>query len=289
MHKVRARPLGSLLLSVFFTISTALAQNTPGTASLHTEQESAPSLPEGMDLDQVLARAGAPPPEKFPDAIFDDRVLAFLLWDQLEYRVDGKQDPDVLGWRANAWVGGDFNRLVLKPEGQASFETDSLETETDLLYARLIAPFWSAQIGVQYANDWSDGFAYRDRWSGAIALQGLAPGKFEVDLTAYVSQKGHFTGKLELEYDWRITQRLVAQPRTELTVAFQDIPDRNMGAGLTDVIAGLRLRYEFKRELAPYLGVQYQTKVFGSADRTRAAGQEPSRFFVVAGVRIALL
>lgn len=271
-------------------VPAAGADETDATASAHTEQEADPSLPDGMTLDQVLARAAAPPPDSFPDAINDDRLLAFLLVDQLEYRVDGKADPDVLAWEANAWIGGDFNRLVLKPEGEATFEKKrSLETDTDVLYGRLFAPFWSVQIGGQYANQWDESKGYRDRWSGAIALQGLAPGKFEVDLSAYVSDKGHFTSKLELEYDWRITQRLVVQPRTELTVAFQDIPDRNMGAGLATVVGGLRVRYEFKREFAPYVGIRYQASVFESADRARAAGEEPARFFVLAGLRLAFL
>jgi copper resistance protein B len=257
-------------------------------ASPRTEEELEPSLPEGMTLDQVLARAAHPPPENFPDAINDDRLLAFLLVDQLEYRVAATGTPSVLGWRAHAWLGGDLNRLVLKPEGQATFEkTRGFEAETDLRYGRLLTPFWSAQIGGQYANKWAEGDGYTDRWSGAIAMQGLAPGKFDVDLTAYVSEKGDFTSKLELEYDWRITQRLVAQPRTELTVAFQDVPDRNMSAGLTDVVGALRIRYELKREFAPYLGVRYRTSVFDSVDRARAAGKEPARFFFVAGVRVA--
>ncbi len=296
MQKVRSALVGPLMLSVVVS-GTALAQSAPpaadranAAASPHTEQEVDPSLPQGMTLDQVLTRAAAPPPKNFPDAIMDDRLLAFLLWDRLEYRAFGKGDPGLLGWEANAWVGKDFNRLVLKPEGQATFEkTRSFETDTDVLYGRLIAPFWSVQAGGQYANKWSKDERYTDRWSGAIALQGLAPGKFEVDVTAYVSQKGDVTSKLELEYDWRITQRLVAQPRTEFTVALQDVPDRNMGAGLANVVGGLRFRYEFKREFAPYFGVRYQARVFQSADRARAAGEEPARFFIVAGLRFALL
>ena len=153
------------------------ADETDATASAHTEQEADPSLPDGMTLDQVLARAAAPPPDSFPDAINDDRLLAFLLVDQLEYRVDGKADPDVLAWEANAWIGGDFNRLVLKPEGEATFEKKrSLETDTDVLYGRLFAPFWSVQIGGQYANQWDESKGYRDRWSVPSPCKVWRPG-----------------------------------------------------------------------------------------------------------------
>lgn len=249
-----------------------------------------PALPEGMTLDQVLALAARPPPEHFPNVIHDDSILAFFLADQFEYRADGKSKPDVLGWEANGWIGGDYNRLLLKPEGAATFHSPgSLESETDLLYSRLIRPFWSAQLGVQYANAWQSGGDYGDRWSGVMAIQGLAPGKFELDASAYVSEDADFSAVLEIEYDWRITQRLVAQPRTELAFAFQDIPGRNIGAGLTDVVAGLRLRYELKRELAPYLGFRYEGRAFESAERTRDAGETVWRVFGVAGVRFALL
>lgn len=261
-----------------------------GGAAVEEISDPGPALPEGMTLDEVLDLAARPPPEHFPDAIHDDRILAFFLADQLEYRFDGKEEPDVLGWEANFWVGGDFNRLWLKPEGEASFHSPgSVETETDVLYSRLIFPFWSAQVGFQYANEWSAGEPYEDRWSGAVAFQGLAPGKFEVDASAYISEKADVTAVLELEYDWRITQRLVAQPRTELSFAFQDVAERNLGAGLTDVVAGLRVRYEFLREFAPYLGIRYEGRVFESAARTRSGGEPVWRFFGVAGLRFALL
>ena len=217
-------------------------------------------------------------------------MLFFFLWDQLEYRIDGKDAPDQLGWEANVWFGGDFNRLVIKPEGEAVLEDGrSVESETDVMYSRLVAPFWSLQAGAQYANEWQQGADYSDSWSAALAIQGLAPGKFEVDATGYVSEDGDFTSQLELEYDWRITQRFVAQPRAELTVAFQDIAERNVGAGLSEVVTGLRFRYEFMRELAPYLGVRYAARVFESADRSRSAGIDPTRFFVVGGLRAAFL
>lgn len=260
--------------------------SSEGTSNDNTDLE----LPEGMTLDEVLDRAAEQPPEHFPQAINDDRLLAFFLADQFEYRVDGTSVPDVLGWEANAWIGGDFNRLWLKPEGEATFHSPgSIESETDVLYSRLVLPFWSAQMGIQYANEWKSGEDYDDRWSGVLAFQGLAPGKFEVDASVYLSENLDVTAQLELEYDWRVTQRFVVQPRTELTFAFQDVPERNLGAGLTDIIAGLRFRYEIKREFAPYLGIRYEGKVFESADRTRDAGEPVWRFFGLAGMRFAFL
>ena len=277
--------------------SDALAQHHPTPdedqheeAPQHTQKEREPSLPEGMTLEQTLALAAKPPPEHFPQALHDDMVLGFFLWDQLEYRAPMAAQAGMLGWEGNAWLGGDFNRVVLKPQGEVELsEPRALETENDLLYSRLIAPFWSAQAGVQYANSWALEGAYEDRWSAALAIQGIAPGKFEVDASVYLSQALALTGELEVEYDWRLTQRLVLQPRVELALAIQDIPERQIGAGISDISAGLRLRYELKRELAPYLGVQYQARTFESADRTRAAGGDPRQFMALAGLRFAFL
>ncbi len=104
------------------------------TPAPETAETLGPALPEGMTLDEVLERAAQPPPEHFPDAIDDDSILAFLLADQFEYRVDGKSEPDALGWEADAWIGGDFNRLWMKPEGEATFHSPgSIGSEFDAL------------------------------------------------------------------------------------------------------------------------------------------------------------
>lgn len=245
-----------------------------------------PALPEGMTLDQVLDAAAAPPPADFPDVIMDSPLLSFTLIDQLEYRFadDGR---DHFGWDAQGWIGYDYNRLVWKSEGEAAFEgLDEGESENDLLYSRLVDPFWSVQAGVQYANAW-EGEDYDDRWSAAFALQGLAPGMFEIDASLYVSDDADVTATLEAEYDLRLTQRLVLQPRAELGFAAQDVPDRNLGAGMTDATLDLRLRYEFKRELAPYIGLRYAFLVGETADLAEAAGGKREDIALLLGVRLA--
>ncbi len=271
----------------------------PNTATrpLHGESESAhhqppsslpatPALPEGMSLDDVLDRAAQPPPAEWPKMVPDDAFYAFLLVRQLEYRI-GSDDSDRLGWRADAWAGYDYDKIGLKLEGEAGFDGPFTgESETDLLYSRLVTPFWYAQIGAQYANDWSDG-DYNDRWSGVLALEGLAPGMFDIDTSLYVSQKADVTLKFEAEYDLRLTQRLVLQPRTELRFAAQDVEERDLGAGMTSADAEVRLRYEIKREFAPYIGVRYHRIVGESAGLARSAGVDPQQLFFVAGLRLA--
>jgi copper resistance protein B len=294
-----------VLAALLVVAAPAWAQNEsdmPNTKGRPTHGESAaqhdksapqapaiePAIPEGMTLEEVFDLAESPPPSGFPQVLSDDKLYAFTLFEQLEYRVATDEDTsDHLGWEAQGWIGGDFHKFWWKNEGEGVFEgPDEWEMETDLLYSRLITPFWDIQIGVQYANEWREG-DYKDRWSGVIALQGLAPYKFELDQSLYVSEDGDFTFEIEAEYDLRITQRLVLQPRAEIGIALQDVPERDLGAGVTDVKLDLRLRYEIKREFAPYVGVRSQFLVGETDNIAEAGGEDSEQLFFMAGVRFA--
>jgi copper resistance protein B len=184
-------------------------------------------------------------------------------------------------------VGGDLNKFWWKSEDEAVFEGhDHGESATDFLYSRLISPFWNLQGGIQYANEWEGG-GYHDRFSGVVAIQGLVPYKFEVDASLYVSEDADVTLDFEAEVDLRITQRLVLQPLVMLSAAFQDIPERGLASGLTDTHLDLRLRYEIKRELAPYLGVRYRALLGGTEDIAEAAGESASETYYLASLRFA--
>lgn len=246
-----------------------------------------PSLPEGMNLDDVLDYSANPPPEHFPNPVPDDRSYRFTVIEQLEYRVADNSAPGRMGWEAQGWAGGDFHKFWWKSEGEAVFEgSNKGESENDFLYSRLIRPFWNVQAGMQYANEWG-GSDYEDRWSAVVALQGLAPYQFELDNSLYLSEDGDLTLAAEGEYDLRITQRLVLQPRAELGMSAQDIPQRRLGSGLTDVTIDLRLRYEIRRERAPYLFVRYTTALGETDDIVEAAGADTSQWFFGAGLRFA--
>jgi len=297
-HKCFISLVGAVAMLVATDLYAQDKMAMPNTATrpMHDESERmaepstravvSPPLPEGLTLEQTLDQAGNPPPGDFPQPVPDDKFRAFFLIQQLEYRF-GQDADDQLGWRAQGWVGYDYDKLWLRTEGKAIFEgTDHGESENDLLYSRLITPFWYAQAGVQYANEWDDG-DYTDRWSGVLAVQGLAPGMFEVETSLYVSQDADVTMRLEAEYDLRLTQRLVLQPRTELRFAAQDVPERNLGAGMTNADVELRLRYEIKREFAPYIGVGYHRLVGETSSLARAAGADPEEFLLFVGLRVA--
>lgn len=289
---------GTLAMMLAMPLLAQDKMGMPNTATrpMHNESEKmAPittrpvpplSLPAGLTLEQTLDRAASPPPKEFPQPVPDDKFCAFLLVQQLEYGF-GHDAYDQLGWRAQGWIGYDYDKLWLRTEGKNIVEgTNRGESENDLLYSRLITPFWYAQAGVQYANDW-DGRDYTDRWSGVLAVQGLAPGMFGVETSLYISQNADVTLRFEADYDLRLTQRLVLQPRTELRFAAQNVPERNLGAGMTHADVELRLRYEIKREFAPYIGVGYHRLVGETSRLARAAKTDPEELLLFVGLRLA--
>jgi len=203
----------------------------------------------------------------------------YVLMNQLEAQFrDGKSD---LYWNGQAWYGGDINKLLLKSEGAASFDTGKVDdAELQALWSHAISPFWDLNAGVR------QDFAPDGRTYAAFGVQGLAPYWFEVDLSGFVSTKGEVTARAEAEYESLLTQRLILQPRVEANFAFQDIPDRDLASGLNSVDAGLRLRYEIKRQVAPYVGIEWQYKAGGTADIARLNGEPAAKRVFVAGLRL---
>lgn len=212
------------------------------------------------------------------EAMHGDRWYGQLLVEQLEYRwQDGK---DVAAWDAQAWYGGDYDKIRLKTEGAYQPGNAVEEAEVQLLYSRLIGYYWDLQAGVRH-----DFRPEPSRTYGVIGLQGLAPGYFELDLAAFVSEEGDFSARLKAEYDVLITQRLILQPKAEINIAANDVPELGIGQGFNDVELGLRLRYEFAREFAPYIGITWHRKLGETANFARDEGEDVDEFAMLAGVR----
>ena len=207
-----------------------------------------------------------------------DKFL-YVQGDRFEYG-SGNGNPHLL-WDAQGWYGGDIHKLWVKIKGDVLLDGGEVEdAEVQALYSRALTPFFGFQAGVRH--DIEPG---PERTYGVIGLQGLAPYMIEVDAAAFVSNKGDVSARVELEYDLLITQRLIVQPRAEVNVAFKDVPERGIGSGLSSAEVGLRLRYEIKREFAPYIGVSWSRAVSTTADFNRAAGEDPSIVSFVAGIR----
>jgi len=155
---------------------------------------------------------------------------------------------------------------------------DNAEIET--VYSRAISPWWNLQAGIK-----QDIRPTPARTHAEIALEGLAPYRFETLLAAYLSDKGQWTGRIEGSVDERITRRIVLQPRAEFLLSAQDMPEQRLGEGLTSAEAGLRLRYEFSRKFAPYLGVSWSWSTGRTAAYRRADGESPSARTFVLGIK----
>ncbi|MCK0127518.1 copper resistance protein B [Erythrobacter sp. F6033] len=202
-----------------------------------------------------------------------------VLIERLEARVatDGGEDGYV--WDAQAFYGGDINRFVLKTEGEGEFSGELEDAEIQALYSRAIGPFFDLQAGVRFDPKPDT------RGHLVVGVQGLAPYMFHVDGALFLSDRGDLMARLEGEYDQKITQRLIVQPRLEVELAAQDIPERGIGAGITKIEPGVRLRYEIEREFAPYVGIEYEAALGETADIARAAGEDPDGLKVVIGLR----
>lgn len=206
----------------------------------------------------------------------DDAPLGMARLDELEgFRTQGENG---IAWDADAWYGNDYDKLWLKTEGE-HIGSDT-EGRAELLWDRIVGAWWSVQAGVR--RDFHDG---PSRTWAAIGLQGLAPYFFGVEATFYVGEGGRTAVRISGESDVLLTQRLVLQPQFELNAYGKDDHVNGIGAGLSDLELGLRLRYEVIREVAPYIGVQWERRLGETADLTRAAGADSSDVFVVAGLR----
>ena len=176
------------------------------------------------------------------------------------------------------WFGGDRNRLWVQTEGEA---VDGVLDEAEAQV--LLRPLVQSDGGMAVAGVRLD-MRPSPRTPGWRSASGLAPQWFDVEATAYIGQSGHVAARLEVEYELLLTQRVVLQPLVELSLAADD-PDRGIGAGLSTGEVGFRVRYEIRRELAPYAGVVWHRKLFGTADFARARGRDIGGWHIVAGLR----
>lgn len=218
------------------------------------------------------------PPKEWPSPVMDRQIFAFFLLDQLDYR--GQPGEDVFAWDAQAWIGGDYNKLWLKTEGESDAGGGTEEADAQILYGRRISPFWFLQAGIRREA--------RPRPAGetaVLAIQGLLPYRFNIEASTFL-RSGELSGRVETEYEVLFSQRLILQPRFETNFATSSDPAREIGSGINDVQLGLRLRYEIRREFAPYVGVVWTRRIGDTADLARARGEDTSEYGIVAGFRV---
>lgn len=253
----------------------------------------------GLAFGAAAPRAGAQTtsPPSLPPVTEDDRAAAFP---DLGHSSDAEihaEDPfnrlvqvdrfeahdthdDVANWDLEAWFGRSLNKLWVRSEGEReSGDTDYADLE--VLWGHSFARWWEFVVGAR--RDFEPG---PERSWAAFGVQGLAPYRFELEATVYLGENGRAAARVEAEYDLLITNRLILQPLLEIDWYSRDEAMRGFGSGLAEAKAGLRLRYAFRREVAPYVGL-VRAKQFGNtADLARLAGEEADDTRLVAGIRI---
>ena len=206
----------------------------------------------------------------------DEHNFASVLFDRFEYVKSGSSEG--LAYEAQAWFGGTYDRAVLKAEGE--IESGKLkEAQTELLWGHAVSTFWDTQLGVRFDH----GEGQKRQWL-AFGVQGLSPYWFDIDATAYVGSGGRTALSLSAEYELLITQKLVLQPRVEVNFYGKKDEAREIGSGLSDGTAGLRLKYEVSRQFVPYIGVEWTGKFGQTANFARSAGESTRETKFVAGV-----
>jgi len=207
----------------------------------------------------------------------DDPLLTMVMIDKLEFGLTDESIPQRL--EMQAWAGYDLSKLWLKSDVEREGgNTDSADVE--VLYGRAISPYWDVRVGWKHdfeptpSRDWA-----------AIGIYGLAPYFFEVDSTAYINSSGQVSLDLSVEYEVLFTQRLILSPEIEAVINGSDDSDTGSGSGVSSIEAGLRLRYEIRREFAPYIGVHWERSYGNTADFDRVKGEDIDDFYVVVGIR----
>ncbi len=219
----------------------------------------------------------------FPDlhahAMHGDSVHSYLSMDRLE-AWDADEDGTGTAWEALAWIGGDVDRVWLRSEGERS-EAGTESADLEVLYGHGISRWWDVVAGIRH----DFGGEGPSQTFAAFGVQGLAPYKFEVSATAYLGESGQSAATFEAEYDTLLTNRLILQWSAEAEFNGKDDPRRGIGSGLGHLEAGARLRYEFSRRFAPYVGVSWERAYGGTADYRLAEGEDRDDTRLVLGVR----
>ena len=206
----------------------------------------------------------------------DEEFLGSIIVDRLEAYNAREKFAMTYDWQA--WFGQDYDRAVVRAEGEYS-DGGFQNARNELLWAHALTPYWDTHLGIRYDS----GLGAERTW-GAFGLQGFAPYWLYTEATAYVGEGGRTAFRLELEYDILITQKLILQPRIEMNIYSRRDPSRLVSSGLSNIETGLRLRYEIVREFAPYIGIEWASSFGSAADAIRMGGNKPEETRFIVGV-----
>lgn len=212
------------------------------------------------------------------DAMMQDEQTVFHSFTVETDTGTGREGP-VQSWDLDGWIGGDYNKLWIRSEGERADDRTE-QAEFWGLYSRNISQFWDAQIGLRYDIE-PQHTTYL-----TIGFEGLARYFFETQAHIFLSDEGNISLRIRQENDLLITQKLILQPYAELNLYAQDVPDQETGAGLAKGEIGLQTRYEYTRKFAPYLDLKYESKFGETANLAQSSNENSDDTIISAGVRI---
>lgn len=226
---------------------------------------------------QATTLNGAAP---YGNPIADDRTYEHFIFNQLEGRVG---DGTYFRFDGQGWYGDDYNKLWFKAEGRYNADNMGKESDgdTELLYDRAVTRYFDLQGGVRYDANSTPG-----RTWAAFGFQGLAIGFWNIEVTGYASDSGHYALKTNASYDLYLTQRIVLQPQFETNSYSKGERTSGIGSGFSDLDAGLRLRYDISRKFSPYIGVTYQRFFMGTEALRRQQGLSSGDLRFTGGLRV---
>lgn len=237
----------------------------------------------------VLAQVPSSDPQKlyprkdWPQPVEDEVRRTFILADVLEYRAS--REGGDFRWDAEGWHGNDYNRIWFKSEGERNTALKAdYDIDAQLLYGRFLKRYYDFQIGPRIETQTFQGRNVT-RLHGVVGIEGLVPYNYDIEALLFVSQNGDVSGRVTFTKDILLSQRLILQGRFETLLAAQRVERFTTGSGLNNLEGGLRLRYEARREFAPYVGVSFDRSFFGTADLVRAQGGDSAQIRFVAGIR----
>jgi copper resistance protein B len=219
----------------------------------------------------------------WPSPVGDDAFYSFTLFDLLEFQ--RAPNLEAARWDIVGWYGGDTQRLWYKSEGRYNGTRRSGEADLQILYGRLISPFVDLQAGYRYEQLWERNIG-PGRSFAVLGVQGLVPYGSELEAALFVSENGDVSARATVAQNFLLTQRLILLPRVEINAAVQRAERYGVGQGLNDIEIGVRLRYEIRREFAPYVGVSWLRSFGQTATLRRAEGEDRSLVQGVAGIRM---
>jgi len=300
---IRITPISLALVTASLTLSSAMAATGEMQGMDHSQMQGMDhSQMQGMDhsemqgMDDGQMQPAAPAESRTPipaltDAdraavfvspdghnVHDSALNHYLLAEKLEWQ--DADDGSTLAWDISGWIGGDIDRLWLRSEGERT-NGRTEDAQVQALWGHAISPWWDVVSGVR--QDFKPGAP--QTWA-ALGVQGMALYNFETEATAFIGEGGQAAARLEGDYDILLTNRLILQPTAELNFYSKNDPQRGIGSGLSNTEAGLRLRYEIRREFAPYIGVTWNRTYGKTADYAKDDGEDRSEARLVLGVRL---